>query len=139
MQQQTLVILKPEALERCIIGSVLQYFDHHGFTLVASRVATEPEEMWAKHYDDVLARIPEDAGKALIKRMARGDCLFLVYKGENCIAKTREFLGATNPEDAARGTIRSCFGTHTYFNVAHASDSITSARKEIDLWFPNLH
>lgn len=134
--ERTLVILKPEALERRIVGSVMWFWDDAGFDLVAAKVSTEPPERWAEHYAEVLERIPDEAGKALVTRMARGPCLFLIYKGEGCIAQTRSFLGATDPEQAHAGTIRNTFGQGREFNVAHASDSVDSAEREIKLWFP---
>lgn len=134
--QRTLVILKPEALERHIVGSVLKWWDDAGFDLIACKVATEPPERWAEHYAEVLERIPEEAGEALCSRMARGPCMFLIYQGVDCIARTRFFLGATKPEEAMEGTIRHTHGTSREFNVAHASDAVESAKREIALWFP---
>ena len=91
-----------------------------------------------EHYAEVLERIPKDAGDALVTRMARGPCCFLIYQGVGCIAQTRSFLGATEPSQAAPGTIRKTFGISREYNVAHASDSVESAEHEIRLWFPEL-
>ena len=114
----------------------MKWWDDAGFDLVAAKVATEPQAKWAEHYDMVLERISQDDGDDLIRRMARGPCVFLIYQGVDCIAQTREFLGATDPSEAQVGTIRHTYGDGRAFNVAHASDAPESAEKEIVLWFP---
>ena len=138
-KQRTLIILKPEVLERNIIGKILSYWDGHRFKLVASKVLTGSDKQFREHYEDVLERITPEIGDGIIKRMTRGDCIFLVYEGDNIIRETREFVGSTDPTKANKNTIRAMYGESISYNVVHASDSDENADKEIKLWFPELN
>lgn len=136
--ERTLVILKPEAIEKYIVGSVLKYFDDANFKPIAMYQRKGSEYIFREHYKDVIARVGSEIGNDIIARMTRGDCIFIVYQGEDAIAKCREIIGATNPAVAATGTIRRVYGNTVQYNVVHASDSPESAEREIRLWFPEL-
>ena len=138
-KQRTLIILKPEVLERNIIGKILSYWDGHRFKLVASKVLTGSDKQFREHYEDVLGRVSVDIGDGIIERMTRGDCVFLVYEGDNVIRETREFVGATDPAKANKNTIRATYAESISYNVVHASDSEENSVKEIKLWFPELN
>lgn len=137
--EYTLVILKPEVFERKIIGKILSYWDGHGFDLVTSRILKPTAEEIKIHYEEVLKSVTEEVGNDIIKRMIRGKCMFLIYKGKNVIKKSREFIGATEPSQANKNTIRAIYGNTIRYNVVHSSDSKTNALKEIKLWFPRWY
>lgn len=138
MSQQTLIILKPEVLERNIIGKILSYWDGHRFKLMNCKVLTGTAEQFKEHYNEVLGKVSVEIGKDIIKRMTRGPCVFLIYEGEDIIAKTRDFIGATDPKYANKHTIRAIYGRNINYNIVHSSDSEENARKEIKLWFSEL-
>jgi nucleoside-diphosphate kinase len=135
---RTLVILKPETLERKIVGEVLQYFDRAGFKQIAMEQFTGSDYKFRKHYKDVLNRVDKNIGDDIIRRMTRGDCIFIVYEAPDVIRSCRNIVGATDPAKAAPYTIRAKYGVGIIYNVAHASDSPESAGEEIALWFPEL-
>lgn len=136
--QRTLIILKPEVIERNITGSVLKYFDRDGFKLIAMYSKHYPSYRFRIHYKDVISRVGDTIGADIVSRMSRGPCIFAVYEGPNVIAVAREIIGATDPELADGGTIRNTYGSSMQYNVIHGSDSPESAKREIDLWFPEL-
>ena len=136
--ERTLVILKPEALEWRIIGEVLQYFDSAGLMSIGLFQRTGADYMFRDHYADVIKRVGPEIGNDIIARMTRGDCIFVAYSGPNAVAIARKLVGATNPAEAAVGTIRNKYGTAVQYNVVHASDSAESANRELKIWFPEL-
>ena len=133
--EETLIILKPEALEQKLVCTLLSYWETRGFNLVNCRLETPTRSQIIVHYKDVLSRISKDDGDDLIKRMTRGACLFAVYRGIDVINRSRAFLGATDPKCATVGTIRHKYGTSMQYNMCHASDSQESAKREILIWF----
>lgn len=136
--EQTLVILKPECITNCIISSVLKYFDDVGMRPIAMRQLTATPEQMRIHYEDVILRVGETIGADIISRMTRGPIIAIVYQGIDIINRIRTMIGSTDPKQALEGTIRERFGGSVQYNVIHASDSSSSARKEIDLWFPEI-
>lgn len=141
MKKRTLVILKPEALENCIVGSVLSFFDRAGLRSVAMKQYKPLDFEMEQHYKDVIGRVGPIIGKDIVHRMTRGDCIFCVYEGIGSIdpvIAARSVVGATDPSKADEGTIRHRFGGSVQYNVVHASDSPESAEREIGIWFPHL-
>jgi nucleoside-diphosphate kinase len=133
---RTLVICKPDAVERGLVGKILARFERKGLRIVAAELRHVDQGTAAKHY-------AEHEGKGfyeeLIAFITRSPAMFLVVEGpEDTWKVVRTMMGATNPADAALGTIRGDLATETGENLVHGSDSADSAAREIALWFPDL-
>jgi nucleoside-diphosphate kinase len=136
MSDRTLVLLKPDTVERGLVGEVLARFEAKGLTLVALELRTLDSAILARHYE-------EHVGKGfyadLVEFMSRGPVVALVLEGpENTWEVVRNMMGATNPRAAAPGTIRGDLGILFTENLVHGSDSLASAAREIETFFPNL-
>jgi len=136
MSDRTLVLLKPDAVERGLVGSILSRFEAKGLSIVALDLRTLDEETLARHYE-------EHVGKGfyadLVEFMSRGPAVALVVEGpEDTWEVVRTLMGATNPRKAAPGTIRGDLGILFTENLVHGSDSLASAEREIGIFFPNL-
>jgi len=131
-----LVICKPDAVERGLVGEILGRFERRGLRLVRAELRDIDKETAATHYG-------EHAGKpfydSLISHITRGPVLLAVVGGpEGTWQVVRQMMGTTNPAQAAPGTIRGDLGLSMTENVIHGSDSAESARREIGLFFPDL-
>ena len=136
MSDRTLVLLKPDAVERGLVGSILDRFERKGLKLVALDLRTLDQATLGRHYE-------EHVGKGfyadLVAFMSRGPVVALVLEGpENTWEVVRTMMGATNPRTAAPGTIRGDLGILFTENLVHGSDSLASAEREIGIFFPNL-
>ena len=136
MSDRTLVLLKPDAVERGLVGTILSRFEAKGLTLVALELRTLDTETLARHYE-------EHVGKGfygeLVQFMSRGPVVALVLEGpENTWEVVRSMMGTTNPRTAAPGTIRGDLGILFTENLVHGSDSLASAEREIGIFFPAL-
>jgi nucleoside-diphosphate kinase len=133
---RTLVICKPDAVERGLVGEIVGRFERKGLRIVAADLRSVERGAAAKHY-------AEHEGKGfyddLIEFITRSPAMFLVLEGpEDTWQIVRTMIGATNPADADPGTIRGDLATETGENLVHGSDSAGSAAREIALWFPDL-
>jgi len=144
--EQTLVLLKPDAVERGLMGRVIERFEDAGFKIVAMRLTKPTQELIMKHYDEDLAkRRGEDVRKYNVEFLTSGPVLALVVEGVNAIENVRKFCGTTEPKAAPPGTIRGDFSHVSYGhcdsekmvvkNIVHASENKEYAQKEIGLWF----
>ncbi|MEU6892150.1 nucleoside-diphosphate kinase [Streptomyces sp. NPDC046557] len=136
MTQRTLVILKPDAVRRGLIGEIIGRIERKaGWTVPALELRTLDQETLETHYG-------EHKGKPfyepLMGFMASGPVVVLVVEGERVIEGVRQLAGPTDPIAAAPGSIRGDFGTITRENLIHASDSEASAERELKLFFPAL-
>jgi nucleoside-diphosphate kinase len=136
MSDRTLVLLKPDTVERRLIGEVLRRFEAKGLTVVALDLRTLDADTLARHYE-------EHVGKGfyadLVEFMSRGPVVAMVLEGpEDTWEVVRTMMGATNPRKAAPGTIRGDLGILFTENLVHGSDSLASAEREIAIFFPNL-
>jgi nucleoside-diphosphate kinase len=128
----TLSIIKPDAVALCLIGEIYSRFESAGFKIVAAKML---------HLDEIMAggfyAVHQDRPffKDLIAFMTSGPVIVQVLEGENAVAKHREIMGATNPQEAASGTIRSDFAESLDENAVHGSDSIENAAIEIAYFF----
>ena len=132
MIEKTLVILKPDCMEKNIAGTVIQRFEQAGLTLAACKMMQLNENILREHYD-FLADKP--FFPSILEYMQECPVLIMVLKGENAIATTRSLMGPTDSSIAPKGTIRGDFGKDKSRNVVHASDSPASAEKEIARFF----
>jgi nucleoside-diphosphate kinase len=136
MSDRTLVLLKPDAVERGLVGQILARFEAKNLTVVALDLRTLDADTLARHYE-------EHVGKGfyadLVEFMSRGPVAALVLEGpEDTWEVVRGLMGATNPRKAAPGTIRGDLGILFTENLVHGSDSLASAEREIGIFFPNL-
>ncbi len=133
--ERTLSIIKPDGLEKAIIGKIIARFEEKGLKPVAMRMARlsrgEAEGFYAVHR----AR-PFFAG--LVEFMTGGPVVLMVLEGEDAVSRNREVMGATNPANAAPGTIRKDFASDVQRNTVHGSDSVENARIEIAYFFPEV-
>lgn len=133
---RTFIICKPDAVERNLVGEVLGRFEAKGLRLVAAELRTIDVETSRRHYAEHVEKgfYPE-----LEEFITRGPSLLAVLEGpEDTWAMVRSMMGATNPADAAPGTIRGDLGTLFTENLIHGSDSGESAEREIGIFFPDL-
>ncbi|MDH7509135.1 MAG: nucleoside-diphosphate kinase [Methanomassiliicoccales archaeon] len=132
MIERTFVMLKPDAIQRGLIGTIISRLEARGFKPVAMKFMRIPRELAERHY-------AEHKGKSffpgLIDYITSGPVLCMVWEGENIITALRTMMGKTNPQDAAPGTIRGDFAQQTGRNLIHGSDSPESAKREIALFF----
>ena len=136
MSDGTLVLLKPDAVERGLVGQILGRFEAKNLKVVALDLRTLDADTLARHYE-------EHVGKGfyadLVEFMSRGPVVALVVEGpEETWEVVRGLMGATNPRKAAPGTIRGDLGILFTENLVHGSDSLASAAREIGIFFPNL-
>jgi nucleoside-diphosphate kinase len=133
--QETLIILKPDCMEKRIAGEVITRFENAGFEIVASKVTQLDGPILREHYAHVadLPFFPE-----IEAFMSQSPVMPMILRGDDVIAKVRELLGPTNSKDAPKGTIRGDLGTDMMRNVAHASDGPESAAAEKARFFPEL-
>ena len=135
MNERTLVIIKPDAVEAGHVGNILNRYEEAGFRPAAMDMRTIDGEFADKHYAEHLER---DYYPPLREFMTEGPLVAMILTGENALAGVRELNGATDPAKADADTIRADFGTSVKTNCVHASDSPESATSEIGLWFPEL-
>jgi nucleoside-diphosphate kinase len=133
--ERTLSILKPDALQSGVVGKILSKFEESGLKPVAMRMMhlTVPE---AEGFYAVHRQRPFFA--SLVAYMTSGPVIVLVLEGENAVQRNREVMGATNPANAAEGTIRKLFARSIEANSVHGSDSPENARAEIAYFFPQI-
>jgi nucleoside-diphosphate kinase len=130
--EQTLSIIKPDAVSKNIIGKIISRFEENGLYLVAGRLIHLSDEMASGFY-------AEHDGRPFFndikKFMTSGPVFVQVLEGEGAILKNRELMGKTNPQEASQGTIRADFATSIDANAVHGSDSAESAIREINYFF----
>ncbi|KAI9695066.1 MAG: nucleoside diphosphate kinase [Bogoriella megaspora] len=131
-QEQTFIAIKPDGVQRGLIGPIISRFENRGFKLVAIKLVTPSKEHLEKHYEDLSDK---PFFKGLITYMGSGPVCAMVWEGRDACKTGRAILGATNPLQSAPGTIRGDFAIDVGRNVCHGSDSVESAKKEIALWF----
>ncbi len=130
--ERTFIILKPDAVQRGLVGEIISRFERRGLKLVALKFLQVSEELARQHYA-VHAERPFFA--SLIQYITSAPVVALIVEGTNAIAAVRNTVGATKPADAAPGTIRADFGLEIGRNLVHASDGPDTAASEIALWF----
>ncbi len=136
MSDRTLVLLKPDAVERKLAGSIISRFEAKNLDIVAMELRQLDADTLARHYE-------EHVGKGfyteLVEFMSRGPVVAMVIEGpEDTWEVVRNMMGTTNPAKAAPGTIRGDLGILFTENLVHGSDSLESATREIGIFFPNL-
>lgn len=130
--ERTLVLVKPDGVQRGLIGEILARFERKGLKVVGLRLLSVPREMAERHYA-VHAGKPFYPG--LVEFITSGPVAALALEGPDAIATVRRLVGATRPNEADAGTIRGEFGISTLRNLIHASDAVETAAEELELWF----
>lgn len=130
--ERTFIAVKPDGVQRGLVGEIIKRFEQKGFRLVALKFLQASEELLKQHYIDLKDR-PFFPG--LVKYMGSGPVVAMVWEGLNVVKTGRVMLGETNPADSKPGTIRGDFCIQVGRNIIHGSDSVKSAEKEISLWF----
>ena len=133
--EQTLSIIKPDAVAQNMIGNIIEYFEREGLSVVAAKMlhltVDQAKAFYAVHKDRPFFG-------ELVEFMISGPLLVMVLQGENAIARNREIMGATDPAKAKPGTVRADFATSIDRNAVHGSDSQETAKAEIEFFFkPN--
>jgi nucleoside-diphosphate kinase len=131
--ERTFVMLKPDAVQRGLIGEIILRLERCGLKLIAMKFMQIPDELAKKHY-------AEHEGKPfydkLVTYITSGPVVPMVWEGANAVDYVRKILGATDPQNSAPGTIRADYGQEIGRNIIHGSDSLASAEREINLFFP---
>lgn len=135
MSERTLVLVKPDGVERGLIGEVIGRIERKGFKIVALELRTLDRAIAETHYGE---HADKPFFKDLVNFITGGPLVAAVIEGTQAITAWRAMMGATNPVNAPLGTIRGDLATDTQFNVSHGSDSPESAAREIALFFPKL-
>ena len=130
--EKSLVLIKPDAVERNLSGAIISRFESQGLKMVALKMLQMDKALAERHYD-VHKDKPFFAG--LVKYITSGPIVAVVFEGESAVERIRKIMGATDPARAEEGTIRKDFGLDVERNSTHGSDSVENAEKEIRLFF----
>jgi nucleoside-diphosphate kinase len=131
--EKTLVLIKPDAVERGLMGQIIAIYERKGLNITALKVITPSKEIAENHYIEHKAK---PFFQELVAFLTRGKLCALIIEGDNVIKMVRKINGATDPAEAETGTIRGQFAMSKSENMVHASDSADSAAREIKIWFP---
>lgn len=130
--EKTFVMLKPDAVQRNLVGEIISRLEKKGLKLVAMKMLLIDEELANQHYKE---HIGKPFFNDLVKFITSGPVIAMVWEGEQAVEVVRKIMGKTNPIEALPGTIRGDFGLFTGNNLIHGSDSLESAKREISLFF----
>ena len=130
--ERTLLIIKPDAVQRRFVGRIIARFEEKGFQIIAVKMARLPEKVVREHY---AAHKGKPFYEPLVRYMSASPLILMVVRAKGAIAVTRKMMGATFGSNAEPGTIRGDFAVSNRFNLVHGSDSPEAAEKEIALFF----
>jgi nucleoside-diphosphate kinase len=131
-RERTYIMIKPDGVQRGLIGPIITRFEQRGFKLVAMKLVAPGKAHLEQHYADLSSK---GFFAGLIEYMNSGPVCAMVWEGDNAVATGRKMLGATKPFDSQPGTIRGDYCIDVGRNIIHGSDSVESANHEIALWF----
>ena len=129
---RTLILIKPDAFERGLTGEILARFERKGLRIAEMRLLHAHEEIAHRHYDE---HTEKPFFGELVSFITGGPLVAAVLEGHDAVDAARQLIGATNPIEAAPGSIRGDYGLEVTFNLVHGSDSDESAEREIGIWF----
>jgi len=132
---RTLILVKPDAFERALSGEVIARFERKGLRIAALKSMRASEEIANEHYAE---HSEKPFFGELVSFITGGTLVAMVLEGTEAVKAARQLIGATNPVEAAPGSIRGDFALEVTFNMVHGSDSDESAEREIGIWFPEL-
>ncbi|MCE5634480.1 nucleoside-diphosphate kinase [Staphylococcus pseudintermedius] len=130
--EKSFVMIKPDAVQRKLIGEIVQRIEQKGLKLVGAKLMTVPQSLAETHYGEHKGKPFYDS---LISFITSAPVFAMVVEGENAVAVARHIIGSTNPSESTPGSIRGDLGLTVGRNVIHGSDSVESAEREIGLWF----
>lgn len=130
--EKTFLMVKPDGVQRNLVGEIVNRFENKGFTLVGAKLMNISQELAEQHYGEHKER---PFFGELVDFITSGPVFAMVWEGENVISTARLMMGATNPKESAPGTIRGDFAVTVGKNIIHGSDSSDSATREINLFF----
>jgi nucleoside-diphosphate kinase len=131
--ERTLVLVKPSGVQRGLVGEIISRMERRGLTIKVARMLIVTEEMAERHYAEHTVKpfYPE-----LVENITSGPVFAMVVEGPSAVKVVRRMMGATNPLEAEPGTVRGDFGLSMRQNVVHSADSLESAEREIEIFFP---
>ncbi|XP_041812280.1 nucleoside diphosphate kinase, mitochondrial [Chelmon rostratus] len=132
VRERTLIAVKPDGVQRRLVGQIIQRFEQRGFKLVGLKMLQVSEDLLSQHYCQLRTK---PFYPRLLHYMTSGPVVVMVWEGHKVIQASRTMVGHTNPAEAQAGTVRGDFSVHVSRNVVHASDSLEGAQREIQLWF----
>jgi nucleoside-diphosphate kinase len=130
--EKTFLMVKPDGVQRQLIGDIVSRFERKGLQLVGAKLMTIPVELAEQHYGEHKGKPFYDE---LVSFITSGPVFAMVWQGENVVELSRKMMGKTNPKDAEPGTIRGDYSMFVSKNIIHGSDSVESADREISLFF----
>ncbi|MBD2601912.1 MULTISPECIES: nucleoside-diphosphate kinase [Microcystis] len=130
--ERTFLMIKPDGVQRNLVGEIIQRFEAKGFTLVGLKMMQVSSELAEKHY---AVHKERPFFPSLVDFITSSPVVAMVWQGEGVIASARKIIGATNPLNAEPGTIRGDFGISVGRNLIHGSDGPDTAKDEVSLWF----
>lgn len=130
--ERTYIMVKPDGVQRGLIGTIIGRFEQRGYTLRGLKLMSPTEELLRQHYDQL---VEKPFFPRLLEYMLSGPVCAMVWEGKGVVAVGRSMLGATNPQESAPGTIRGDYCIDVGKNICHGSDSVENAQREIGLWF----
>lgn len=130
--ERTFIMIKPDGVQRNLVGEIIKRFESKGFTLVGLKMLSVERELAQKHYDVHKER---PFFKGLVEFIISSPVVAMVWEGDGVIASARKMIGATNPLNSEPGTIRGDYGITVGRNLIHGSDAPETAQTEISLWF----
>ncbi|QTM99656.1 nucleoside-diphosphate kinase [Sediminibacillus dalangtanensis] len=130
--EKTFVMVKPDGVQRNLIGTIVERFEKKGYQLKAAKLMQISDELAGEHYGEHKGKPFYDE---LVSFITSSPVFAMVWEGDNVIAAARQMMGKTNPQEASPGTIRGDYGISVGKNVIHGSDSSESAEREINLFF----
>ncbi|QLK86138.1 nucleoside-diphosphate kinase [Staphylococcus sp. 17KM0847] len=130
--ERTFIMIKPDAVQRKLIGEIVQRIERKGLKLVGAKLMTVPQSLAETHYAEHKER---PFYNSLISFITSAPVFAMVVEGDDAVNISRHIIGATNPSEATPGSIRGDLGLTVGRNVVHGSDSVESAQREIALWF----
>lgn len=133
--EKTLVLIKPDAMERKLMGEIISIYEKKGLHISALKIIKPSIEIAESHYIEHKGKL---FFKELVNFITRGEVCALIIEADNAIELVRKINGATNPLDADMGSIRGQFAVSKSENAVHSSDCIENAEREMKIWFPEI-
>ncbi|WP_083625427.1 nucleoside-diphosphate kinase [Planktothrix serta] len=130
--ERTFIAIKPDGVQRGLVGEIIRRFETKGFTLVGLKLLIPSQELAEKHY---AVHKERPFFYSLVSFITSGPIVAMVWEGDGVVESARKIIGATNPLNAEPGTIRGDFGINIGRNIIHGSDALETAQNEISLWF----
>lgn len=130
--ERTLILVKPDAMQRGLAGEILARFERRGLRMVGLRLLKVDKAMAKRHYAEHVGKPFFDG---LVEYITSSPIVAVVFEGSNAVVAARQLMGSTRPTEAAPGTIRADFGLEVGRNLVHGSDSVVSAKREIEIFF----